>query len=140
MRTHSKSCENAKHDKCNCSCRGKLHRTRKKIKGKWQLVPLSAEVVERQNQMLCAKPGCYNFAMPFYRVPPKRPLCATHKDYKGPVEKRKDKTYVVPMFQHDYVWATPALDQWITDAQTIETLHPETAKARYATGEQNTST
>ena len=44
MAKHSVRCESAKHDKCNCSCKGSLHRTRKKIKGQWQLVPLQFEL------------------------------------------------------------------------------------------------
>ena len=40
MSKHNKRCEDAKHDKCNCRCKGQLHKTRKLIKGKWQKIPL----------------------------------------------------------------------------------------------------
>ena len=46
---HTSRCENAKHDKCDCSCRGKLHRTTRRQKER-----LKRQSISINNQLINA--------------------------------------------------------------------------------------
>ena len=96
--THTSRCSNAKNPECNCSCKGRYHRTIGKA-AKTRIV--KTPIVQLQVTYLCAENGCYSERLPNERY------CETHKAlYKGQ-EKHTNKInnsnssrYIVPSLEY----------------------------------------